>query len=248
MSVVAVIPARIGSSRLPRKPLLRDTGRTLIEHVYERVAAAASIDRVIVATDNDEIAQAVASFGGEARMTSADHRSGTDRVAEVAADLPPEVSHVVNVQGDEPEIEPAAIDALVDVLRRDADAKMATLACPMGDVNQLSDPNCVKVVLDNFGRAIYFSRSVVPYPRDTRGQVDNPGDWLLHLGIYGYTRAFLLEFASWQPTRLEQIEQLEQLRAIEHGVKLAVGLVDRAAPGIDTPADYAAFVQRTTGR
>jgi 3-deoxy-manno-octulosonate cytidylyltransferase (CMP-KDO synthetase) len=248
MAVVGIIPARMASTRLPGKPLLAETGKHLIQHVCEQVAAARTIDRVIIATDDERVVEAVRSFGGEARLTRPDHTTGTDRIAEVAASLEPRWDLVVNVQGDEPEMDPAAVDQLVGLVRRHPDCPMATLACPFEDPEQAHDPNCVKVVLDKDGRALYFSRSLIPYPRDRGGRADASEQWLLHLGVYAYEREFLLRFASWEPTRLEQIERLEQLRALERGARIAVGIVERAAVGVDTPEDYAAFVERVRKR
>lgn len=242
MSVVAVIPARYASTRFPGKPLARETGKYLIQHVYERVRLARGLSRVIVATDDNRIFAAVREFGGEAAMTRADHASGTDRIAEVAAGLDADV--VLNVQGDEPEIEPSSIELLIELMRRRPEASMATLACPFPADADPADPNAVKVVVDHNGFALYFSRSLIPYPRDTSGTVDVPSNWLLHIGIYAYRRAFLLSYAGLRPSRLEQTEKLEQLRALENGHRLVVGWVERACVGIDTPADYQAFVSR----
>lgn len=247
MTAIAVIPARYASTRLPGKPLLRDTGKYLIQHVCERIAQARSIQGMIVATDDGRIAEAVRSFGGQVVMTRADHVSGTDRVAEVAERLDADL--VVNVQGDEPEMEPAAIDRLVGLLQEQPQVRMATLACPFASSEDPSNPNKVKVVVDRQGRALYFSRALVPYPRDTQGRPTDavgPG-WYLHLGIYAYRRDFLLHLAKMPPTPLEQCERLEQLRVLENGFKIAVGIVPQAAVGIDTPEDYAAFVQRRKG-
>ncbi|TWT41122.1 3-deoxy-manno-octulosonate cytidylyltransferase [Phycisphaerae bacterium RAS1] len=245
MQVLAVIPARYGSSRYPGKPLLRQTGKFLIQHVYERAQAAARVDRVLVATDDERIRAAVESFGGMAVMTRADHPSGTDRIAEVARkhDGPPD-QIILNVQGDEPEIDPAHLDRLVDRMEADALAPIATLACPFAADGDPRDPNSVKVVCNRAGRALYFSRSLLPYPRDAGGQVADPAGWLLHLGVYAYRRSFLLEMAGWRPTTLEQTEKLEQLRVLEHGHAIAVEIVERAAVGIDTPADYERFLER----
>lgn len=246
MSSIAVIPARYASTRFRGKPLANQTGKYLIQHVYEQVAKARSIDDVIVATDDRRIVEAVESFGGRSVMTRKDHPSGTDRVAEVAAGLDCEI--VLNVQGDEPEIEPEALDRLVALMRQ-SEHPMATLACSFdalrtqGIEADPGDPNCVKVVCDK-GRAIYFSRSVVPYERDADAAYQGP--WL-HLGTYAYRREFLLKLASLQPTTLERVEALEQLRVLGHGYSIAVQVVERAALGIDTPADYAAFVKRYKG-
>ena len=242
MNAIAIIPARYASTRFPGKPLLRETGKYLIQHVYEQVGRARLIDEVIVATDDERIAEAVRSFHGRAVMTRADHPSGTDRVAEVARGLDAEI--VVNVQGDEPEIEPSNIDTLVGLLAGDPTVRIGTLACPFPADADPSDPNAVKVVLDARGRALYFSRSLIPYPRDTAGRPTVAGQWLLHLGIYAYRRSFLLELAKLPPTPLEQREKLEQLRTLENGHAIAVGIVEKAAIGIDTPEDYAAFVRR----
>jgi len=244
LSAVAVIPARYASTRFPGKPLANRTGKYLIQHVYERVRQARSVDRVIVATDDERIAAAVRSFGGEAAMTRADHPSGTDRIAEVAASL--DACLVLNVQGDEPEIEPSSIDMLLDLMNSHPEASMGTLACPFPADADPADPNAVKVVVDHDGFALYFSRSLIPYPRDAAGKAGAPGNWLLHLGIYAYRRDFLLSYAKLRPSRLEQIEKLEQLRALENGHRIAVGLVSRAGIGIDTPQDYEAFVRRTS--
>lgn len=241
---VAVIPARYASTRFPGKPLAAETGKLLIQHVYERVTRAASIDRVLVATDDRRIAEAVQSFGGQAIMTRADHASGTDRVAEVADGL--ECHVVVNVQGDEPEIEPEAIDTLVTALC-ESGCSVATLACGFDDLRvqgvdaDPADPNRVKVVTACDGRALYFTRSPVPYARSGSGAASP----LLHLGIYAYRRDFLLRLAKLSPTPLERTEGLEQLRVLEHGYDVMVARVRRAAIGIDTPDDYAAFVRRT---
>jgi 3-deoxy-manno-octulosonate cytidylyltransferase (CMP-KDO synthetase) len=249
MRVIAIIPARYGSTRFPGKPLRRDTGKYLIQHVYEQVRQARLIDRCLVATDDERIAAAVRSFGGEAVMTRADHPSGTDRIAEVVGGLRPgEADLVVNVQGDEPEIEPAALERLVERLAADEDCPVATLACPLAGEAAAADPNCVKVVRNLQGRALYFSRSLIPYPRDRQPGGPVSASWLLHVGVYAYRRAFLLECASWAPTSLEAVEKLEQLRILEHGYPIAVELIERAAVGIDTPADYAAFVQRYEAR
>ena len=246
MKAIAVIPARFGSTRLPGKPLLNETGKYLIQHVYERVAQAASIAEVIVATDDERIVEAVESFGGAARMTRVDHPSGTDRVAEVAASLDCDV--VVNVQGDEPELEPGHLDKLVALLDQDAEATVATLACAFAALPGADpgDPNAVKVVLDMHRRAIYFSRAMIPYPRlhEATGKLCQPAPYLLHLGAYAYRREALPRLAALAPTPLEQTEKLEQLRWLENGYRVAVAVVDRAAVGVDTREDYAAFVER----
>jgi 3-deoxy-manno-octulosonate cytidylyltransferase (CMP-KDO synthetase) len=239
MKTAIVIPARYASSRLPAKPLLRDTGKYLIQHVYER-ACQSKADAVIVATDDARIFDAVKSFGGNVMMTRADHPSGTDRVAEVAEGLDADL--IVNVQGDEPMIEPGTLDLLAALLERDHDAPMATLAVPIATSEQWRDPNCVKVVCDKLGRALYFSRSPIPYVRD--GQPDfATRRFLQHLGLYAYRRQFLLELAKLPPEPLEETEKLEQLRVLALGRRIQVGVVAHAHRGVDTPADYARFVE-----
>lgn len=238
----AIVPARYGSTRFPGKPLAAETGKFLIQHVCERIALAHQIQRCIVATDDERIAESVRSFGGEAVMTRADHVSGTDRIAEVVRALGPSIGEIVlNVQGDEPEIEPGYLDRLVRRLERDAECPLATLAAPFPPGSDPRSPDRVKVVLDRRGRALYFSRALIPYPRD---EANSAAEWLLHIGVYAYRRDFLLEYSGWPPSDLERVEKLEQLRVLERGAAIAVELVERAAPGVDTPADYAAFVAR----
>jgi 3-deoxy-manno-octulosonate cytidylyltransferase (CMP-KDO synthetase) len=242
MRVAVIIPARYASSRLPGKPLLRDTGKYLIQHVYERACEAKCAADVVVATDDDRIRAAVESFGGRVAMTRADHPSGTDRVAEVAAGLAADV--VINLQGDEPLLEPEALDLLAGLLARDPGSDMATLAVPIADRDAYLSPNVVKVVCDARGRALYFSRSPIPMVRD--GEPDfsaRPARFLQHLGLYAYRRSFLLKIASTPPHPLEEAEKLEQLRVLGTGGAIQVGLVAHAHRGVDTPADYAAFVR-----
>lgn len=242
VKAVAIIPARYASSRFPGKLLANQTGKYLIQHVYEQARRATRLGDVIVAADDPRIADAVRSFGGKVVMTRTDHPSGTDRVAEVAANLDAEL--VVNLQGDEPEIDPAYIDQLVDLMAADKEIPIGTLACPFPKDADPSDPNAVKIVRDTRGRALYFSRALVPFPRDTGGRPREPRRWLLHLGIYAYRREFLLKLAKLPPTPLEQEEKLEQLRVLENGYPIVVGVVDQATVGIDTPEDYAEFVKR----
>ena len=238
MKVVAIIPARYGSTRLSGKPLLNATGKPLIQHVVEAVRLAERIESVYVATDDERIAEAVRGFGGEVIMTAADHVSGTDRLAEAAEKIGlGDDDIIVNTQGDEPEINPAYIDRLVSLLI-DSDCQMATLAAPLSP-SEAEKPDNVKVVLSSDGSAMYFSRAKIPHDRDGGG-----GEYLLHLGIYAYRKEFLLKFAAMPPTPAEQTEKLEQLRALENGYRIAVALVESAAPGIDTADDYAAFVAR----
>ena len=256
---VAIIPARYASSRFPGKPLANQTGKFLVQHVHERVSACPDIERVIVATDDERIAEAVRSFGGEARLTRADHPSGTDRVAEVADALDlADDDLVINVQGDEPEICSEALQTLIDRMRAGVGTgagvcRIGTLAAPFADDGPREgpgsplDPNCVKVVVDAGGRALYFSRSLVPFSRQTGGVVDRPSRWLLHLGVYAFRADTLRSITGERLTRgvLEQSESLEQLRWIEHGFPIAVVTVDHGFVGIDTKEEYEAFVQRT---
>lgn len=231
-SVVIIIPARYESSRFPGKPLARIAGRPMIEHVYRRSAQARGISRVLVATDDQRIADAVTAFGGTAVMTRASHRTGTDRLAEVAERLDCEI--VVNVQGDEPLLEPEMIDQLLAPLRADPAIQMSSLRHRITDPAEFHDPNVVKVVVDTADRALYFSRSPIPAPRHGERL---PVEAWRHIGIYAYRREFLLRFAALPPTPLERQERLEQLRALEHGVAIVVAETRHRAIGVDTPAD-----------
>lgn len=226
--------------------MVRETGKFLIQHVVEQVARAKRISEAIVATDDPRIHDAVQSFGGRSMMTRADHPSGTDRVAEVAHQIDADL--ILNVQGDEPELEPGYIDQLVERMTADPEVSVGTLACPFSRDSDPRDPNVVKVVINSRGRALYFSRSLIPYPRDAAGTPADPTDWLLHIGIYAYRRDFLFELAAMPPSRLEMMEKLEQLRVLDSGHSIAVTQVERAFPGIDTPQDYAEFVARCAGR
>ena len=231
MNVVCIIPARYASTRLPGKPLLDIAGKPMIQHVVERVRQARRPSRVIVATDDARIFAAVEAFGGEARMTSASHPTGTDRLAEVAAALP-EVDLVLNIQGDEPLIPPQAIDELIAAFDGRDDLQMATLMTPMTD-EEADNPAAVKVVVSLDGHALYFSRSLIPFPR-------TPGlqrRCFKHIGIYAYRRDFLLHFATLAPSPLETTESLEQLRALEHGCRIRVIETPFRSIGVDTPED-----------
>ena len=244
MAIVGIIPARFASTRLPGKPLLADTGWPMIRHVVAAAGRARTLDRVIVATDDPRIAEAVRGFGGEVTLTRADHPTGTDRIAEVVAGLP-DASIIVNIQGDEPELAPATIDRIVALLVDDREAPMATLATPIRDHEVWLDPSCVKVVASTRGRALYFSRASIPCHRD--GEPDllaDPPAALLHLGIYAYRRDFLLGYGGLPPSRLEAAEKLEQLRVLEAGLPIALGIVAERSVGIDTPEDYRRFVDR----
>jgi len=229
--VVIVIPARYASTRFPGKPLAELWGKPLLQHVYERATSAKLAGQVIVATDDTRIASAARSFGAEVALTRADHPSGTDRVAEVARSIIADL--VVNVQGDEPLIDPAAIDAAVAPLLADPAIPMGTLCAPLTSAEELNNPNVVKVVLDRAGFALYFSRSPIPFARDAGAAPDR----YRHLGLYVYRRAFLLALGGLAPTPLEEAEKLEQLRVLEHGHRLRVAIVPHASPGVDTPAD-----------
>ncbi len=241
MDAAIIIPARLASTRLPAKPLLRETGKYLIEHVYEQALRVKHVSQVIVATDSQEIIDAVTSFGGVAMMTSEAHPSGTDRVAEVAEKLDSPI--IINLQGDEPGIEPEYLELLAELLREEPSAQMATLAVPFQNVSDFQNPNAVKVVYGEKNRALYFSRSPIPFVRD--GSPDfsaSPPYCLHHLGLYAYRRESLLELAKMKPHPLEQLEKLEQLRALATGWFLRVGVVPTAGKGVDTPDDYARFV------
>lgn len=228
---ICVIPARYASTRFPGKPLADIAGKSMIERVYERAVKAKLIDEVVVATDDERIFSVVQSFGGKVVMTLPTHPSGTDRLAEVAQ-IYKDVDIVVNVQGDEPLIEPDLIDMLTDELLKDANLNMATTKTILKE-KEFSDPAAVKVVTDSGGYALYFSRSLIPYPRN---KVDNI-EFYKHIGIYAYRRVFLLNFAKMKQGYLEQIESLEQLRALENGYKIKVVKTDFTCIGVDTPKD-----------
>jgi 3-deoxy-manno-octulosonate cytidylyltransferase (CMP-KDO synthetase) len=241
-----VIPARLASTRLPRKLLLAETGKPLIQHTYEAAQRSSKALGVCVAADHEEIATAVRGFGGEVHMTSPDCASGTDRVAEIARQMH-EIDLFVNVQGDEPELSGEAIDLVIGLLEQQPSAVMSTLATPIRTREQLEDPACVKVVFDHSGQALYFSRSPIPKARDWDDNLLNarPALFHQHIGLYAYRREFLLKIASLPRTPLERAESLEQLRVLESGYRIAVGVIDEPTVGIDTPADYRAFVERT---
>jgi 3-deoxy-manno-octulosonate cytidylyltransferase (CMP-KDO synthetase) len=230
MSAVVVIPARWASVRFPGKALAEIDGKPLIRHVWDRAARLRTVERVVVATDDERIAAAVRAFGGAVAMTRSDHPSGTDRVAEVMrsekADL------VVNLQGDEPIFDAAAVDELVRLMAGDPAIQMGTLAHPIKDTDEREDWNVVKVVLDQAGYALYFSRAPIPFRRQAGFAAT-----LRHPGIYVFRSAFLQRFASLAPTPLEQTETLEQLRALEHGVRIRVVIAAHGSLGVDTPAD-----------
>ena len=240
-----VIPARLASTRLPRKLLLRETGKSVLAHTYESASKARRPSGICVAADCEEIAAEVRAFGGNVRLTDPACASGTDRVAEVARELK-DVDVLVNVQGDEPEISAAAIDLAVELLEQDPTAVMSTLATPLRTKEQLFGPSCVKVVFDQAGRALYFSRAPIPYPRNWEDALlmSNPPHFHQHIGLYAYRRDFLLKLATLPLAPLEQVENLEQLRVLHAGHAILIGVIDEPTTGIDTPADYAAFVKR----
>ncbi len=236
VSFAVVIPARMASKRLPGKVLLRKTGKYLIQHIWDRLSPLAAAEAIIIATDSITVKEAAESFGATVRMTRSDHPSGTDRVAEVARDL--DVAVVVNVQGDEPTIDPADVALLVEPFRTEPDLDMATLARRRTDPDGQLNPNLVKVVTNDRGRALYFSRAPIPFAREGAGL------WLHHIGAYAYRRTFLLELSSLEPTPLESVERLEQLRVLEHGHHIKVVVTDNVYEGIDTESQYEAFVDR----
>lgn len=278
MKIVAVIPARYSSTRFAGKVLAKDTGKFLIQHTYERACLAKLPQKIIIAADDEKVVAAAKSFGAECVLTSPDHQSGTDRIAEAVRDMNIEI--VVNLQADEPEIDPANIDYLARRLVENPDYPMATLAAAFANAKQVADPNIVKVIVsscvmrdascekkqkdsglrknDNtqyairntqneIGRAIYFSRSVIPYDREKAG-VGDIRQYLRHIGIYAYRKKFLLEITALPQTPLEKIEKLEQLRVIENGYGILVGKVEHTCDGIDTPEQYAEFVKRNRER
>ena len=244
---VAVIPARLQSTRLPEKLLLSETGKPLLQHTYEGVQTAERIDQTIVAAESWQIERSAKSFGAQVVMTDPLAKSGTDRVAEAVRDLD-SAEIVVNVQGDEPEISGASIDLAIDILERQPNAVMSTLCTPIRSKAQLFDPNCVKVVFDETGRALYFSRSPIPFVRDEADLDFQQNRFFQHIGLYAYRRNFLMELAKMPKSELERLENLEQLRVLSAGHSIVVAQIDEPTVGIDTPADYAAFVQREQKR
>jgi 3-deoxy-manno-octulosonate cytidylyltransferase (CMP-KDO synthetase) len=245
-----VIPARLASSRLPRKLLLRETGKSLLQHTYESASKARRPSGICVAADHEEIVREVESFGGRVEMTDPNCASGTDRVAEVARRSLAGVELIVNVQGDEPEIAGESIDLAVQLLESHPAAVMSTLATPIRSRAQLDDPACVKVVFDGDGRALYFSRSVIPHPRqwDEALLTSEPPSFYQHVGLYVYRREFLLRLAQLSPSPAEKMEKLEQLRVLHAGYSILVGVVDEPTFGVDTPEDYRRFVEKWLGR
>ena len=236
--VVGVIPARWQSSRFPGKPLHDIAGKPMIQHVWERCQASERLEAVLIATDDDRIAQAATAFGAQVKMTSDTHLSGTDRIAETIADED-QFSHVINIQGDEPLINTELIDRIATTLIDNPSIPMITAALPMENHLDLANPNIVKTVISVDGKALYFSRSVIPF-QDSESPATT---CYRHKGIYGYTREFLLKFVRWQPSPLELTEKLEQLRALENGISIHVIITDDDSPGVDTP-EQAAIVEQ----
>ena len=259
--IIVCIPARYDSTRFPAKVLAKDTGKFLIQHVYEQAKLAKLPDRVIIAADDKRIAQAAKSFGAECIMTNPDCPSGTDRIAEAVGGLDFDI--VINLQGDEPEIDPANIDTIAKLLVDNPESSMATLVAEFENKEQVNDPNIVKVIACSVQRtadrkklnaersslfaAIYFSRSVIPYDRQ-QGGIGEIKNYLRHIGIYAYRKEFLLKITKLAQTPLEKLEKLEQLRAIENGFDILVAKVKHTCAGIDTPVQYAEFVKRYKSR
>lgn len=255
MARLIVIPARLASQRLPRKVLLDETGSPLIRHVYERCASVEGVERVVVAADGEEVAAAVRGFGGEVVITDPGLDSGTDRVAAAVKALGAADRLVVNVQGDEPEIDPGHVARLFDILSESEENAVATLAVERQDRAGFEDPNRVKVVLgsntdlgsgasETCRFALYFSRASIPFPRESSA----PLRWLCHVGTYGFRPGSLERFTAMGPTSLEKTERLEQLRFLQMGLRIRVQIVAEAAPGIDTPEDYRRFVADSRGK
>ena len=230
MKIAAIIPARYASTRFPGKPLAPILGIPMIERVYCNVSKARAIQDVWVATDDPRIEEVVRGFGGKCIMTSKEHQTGSDRLAEAAEKL--DVDLVINVQGDEPLIKGDALDLLVDLFMQDSSLQMATLKTKISDLEEIHNPNVVKVISNKYGDAIYFSRNPIPYNRDGRNV-----EYYKHIGVYAYTKEFLLKFVSMPQTELELAESLEQLRALENGVKIKVAETNIKLIGVDTPQD-----------
>ena len=243
MNILGVIPARYASTRLPGKPLALVAGKPMIQCVYERAQRSAMLTDLCVATDDQRIVAAVENFGGKAMMTRPEHQSGSDRIAEVAQQIRPHPEIVVNIQGDEPLIDPAAIDVAINVLLADDAAEVSTLVRPIAAAEDLENPNVVKVALAQDYTALYFSRAPIPFCRESAQRDDwlARHQYLKHLGIYVYRYETLLNFIHWPPSRLERIEQLEQLRLLEHGVRIHVARTEYEGRSVDTPADLEAL-------
>lgn len=248
--VIAIIPARMASTRFPGKVLADATGKPLIQHVYESAAQARGLSRTVIATDDQKVMQAAARFGAPCIMTSPDHPNGTSRLHEACTNLnitDPD-SIIINVQGDEPEIDPALIEAAADALRRLPHIAVSTIASPFAPGEDPRNPNIVKVVRRLNGTALYFSRALIPFDRDNTNAPESQP--LRHVGLYAYRRSFLAKYITLAPTPLEESEKLEQLRILEHGHEIAVAVLTptRGGSGIDTPEQYAEFVKRWNSR
>ncbi len=250
MAVLGIIPARLHSTRLPGKLLLSETGKPLIQHTWEAAVQAERLDDVVIATDSEEIAEVARQFGAAVAMTG-ECANGTERAAKAVEQLAKPFEMVVNVQGDEPEIDPQQINLCVQALQEHPECEMSTLANPIASLEQLQSPACVKVVLATNGHALYFSRAPIPCSRDVPSEnwfLDPPvyhtNPWLQHIGLYAYRYHFLKVFVEMPVSPLENLEQLEQLRALQAGAAIHVTVVNHRSAGIDTPADYAGFVQR----
>ena len=235
---VGIIPARWASTRFPGKPLYLIANKALLRHVWERCCRAKKLDALIIATDDMRIAQAAFDWGAEVAMTSPKHQSGTDRIAEVARKAR-QFDLIINIQGDEPLLEPALLDRFVDELRSNRQIDIVTAAHPFENAAEASSPHQVKVIIDLDGNALYFSRYAIPFPRNRAAAIK----YLRHQGVYGFRRQALLDFVRWKPTPLERAESLEQLRALENGVKVHVLVTKHGSPGVDTPADAKALEQ-----
>lgn len=248
LTAAAVIPARYDSKRLPGKLIIKDpSGKYLIEYVCDAAERAERIEKVIVATDDKRIYEIVNEIGREAIMTGDQHRTGSDRIAEAAENLNFDV--IVNIQADEPQMRPEMIDKVVDLLDHDPECVISTLACQIDSREELESPNVVKVVLDNNGRALYFSRLPIPYVRGASDQLgQSPAPYLHHIGIYAYRREYLLKYAQTPQSSIESAEKLEQLRALSAGWRIKVGLTPHKLIGIDTPEDFDAFCQYVSAR
>lgn len=236
---VGIIPARWASTRFPGKPLHLIANKALLRHVWERCRRAKKLDQVIIATDDMRIAEAAFDWGAEVAMTSPKHQSGTDRIAEVARKAR-QFGLIINIQGDEPLLDPALLDRLVDELRSNRKIDIVTAAHPFESAAEASSPHQVKVIVDLHGNALYFSRYAIPFPRNRAASIK----YLRHQGIYGFRRKALLDFVRWKPTPLERAESLEQLRALENGVMVHVLVTKHGSPGVDTPADAKALEQK----
>jgi 3-deoxy-manno-octulosonate cytidylyltransferase (CMP-KDO synthetase) len=230
--VIGVIPARWSSTRYPGKPLAQILGKPMLQHVYDRAKCSKLLDEILIATDDDRIREAAQGFGARVIMTSSCHPSGTDRVSEAVAST--DAPHIINVQGDEPLLRAESIDEMADELMSNPRVGMTTLACRIRDKLDLEDPSCVKVVIDKNGDALYFSRACIPHLVD-----DKPFDFYRHIGIYGYRREVLAAMVSMSPSPLEVAERLEQLRALENGIRIRVVKTAYWGPSVDTPADIA---------